>query len=89
MRAGHWGPCSPTSKLLIDTHKMTIASLLKQKGCDTSCLGKWHLGFGNGNTDYAEPLRPSPLELGFEYYFGVPVVNSAPPYVYVENDTVS
>ncbi|MGJ8656612.1 MAG: sulfatase family protein [Akkermansiaceae bacterium] len=85
---GLWGPCSPTSKLLIDTDKMTIASLLKQKGYDTSCFGKWHLGFGTGTTDYAKPLRPGPLELGFDYYFGVPVVNSAPPYVYVENDTV-
>ena len=24
--------------------------------------------------------------LGFDYYFGMPVVNSAPPYAYVEND---
>lgn len=88
MRAGLWGPCSPTSKLLINTNKMTIASLLKQKGYDTSCFGKWHLGFGEKNADYAKSLRPGPLELGFDYYFGVPVVNSAPPYVFVENDTV-
>jgi len=88
MRAGLWGPCHPNSKLLIDTDKMTIASLLKQKGYDTSCFGKWHLGFGEKNADYAKSLRPGPLELGFDYYFGVPVVNSAPPYVYVENDTV-
>lgn len=88
MRAGLWGPCLPTSQLLIDTNKMTIASLLKQKGYDTSCFGKWHLGFGEQNADYAKSLRPGPLELGFDYYFGVPVVNSAPPYVYVENDQV-
>ncbi|MEN8843305.1 MAG: arylsulfatase [Lentimonas sp.] len=88
MRAGLWGPCHPNSKLLIDTNKMTIASLLKQQGYDTSCFGKWHLGFGEKGADYAKPLRPGPLELGFDYYFGVPVVNSAPPYVYVENDTV-
>jgi len=85
---GIWGACSPLSKLLIDTDKMTIASLLKQKGYATSVFGKWHLGFGNVDTDYAKPLRPGPLELGFDYYFGVPVVNSAPPYVYVENDKV-
>ncbi len=88
MRAGLWGPCSPTSKLLIDTNKMTIASLLNQKGYDTSCFGKWHLGFGEKNADYAKSLSPGPLELGFDYYFGAPVVNSAPPYVFVENDTV-
>ena len=26
--------------------------------------------------------------VGFDYYFGMPVVNSAPPYVYVENDRI-
>ncbi|MBB3206532.1 arylsulfatase A-like enzyme [Rhodopirellula rubra] len=88
LRAGLWGPCSPTSKLLIDTDKLTIAQLLKNKGYETSCFGKWHLGFGSDTTDYAKPLRPGPLDIGFSYYFGVPVVNSAPPYVYVENDRV-
>ncbi|VGO13868.1 Arylsulfatase [Pontiella desulfatans] len=83
-----WGPCSPTSKLLIDVEKMTIASLLKQKGYETSCFGKWHLGFGLGNVDWSKPLRPGPLDLGFDYYFGVPVVNSCSPYVFVENDRV-
>jgi arylsulfatase A len=33
-------------------------------------------------------LKPGPLELGFDYYFGVPVVNSHPPFVYVENHRV-
>ncbi|MFC1766611.1 sulfatase-like hydrolase/transferase, partial [Planctomycetota bacterium] len=88
MRAGLWGPCQPTSKLLIDTNKLTIAKLLKNKGYETSCFGKWHLGFGTGTTDYAKSLRPGPQDLGFDYYYGVPVVNSAPPYVYVENDRV-
>ncbi|VGO13194.1 Arylsulfatase [Pontiella desulfatans] len=88
MRAGLWGPCPPTSKLLIDTDKLTIAKLLKNKGYETSCFGKWHLGFGTQEADYTKPLRPGPQELGFDYYFGVPVVNSAPPYVYVENDRV-
>ena len=88
MRAGLWGPCLSTSKLLLDTHKLTIASLLKQKGYATSCFGKWHLGFGNSEADYAKPLRPGPQDVGFDYYFGVPVVNSLPPYVFVENDHV-
>ena len=38
--------------------------------------------------DWQEPLRPGPQDLGFDYYFGMPVVNSAPPYVYVENDRI-
>ncbi|MDF7799620.1 sulfatase-like hydrolase/transferase [Pontiellaceae bacterium B1224] len=88
MRAGLWGPCLPTSKLLIDPDQLTIASLLKKKGYATSAFGKWHLGFGTEAADYSKPLRPGPNDLGFDYYFGVPVVNSAPPYVYVENDHV-
>ena len=34
------------------------------------------------------PLSPGPLDLGFDYYFGLPIVNSCPPYVYVENDQI-
>ncbi|MFC5050421.1 arylsulfatase [Rubritalea spongiae] len=88
MRAGLWGPCHPTSKLLIDTEQLTIADVLKNKGYETSVFGKWHLGFGEKEADYSKPLRPGPQDLGFDYYFGVPVVNSAPPYVYVENDKI-
>lgn len=85
---GVWGPASPTSGLIIDTDKRTIADVLKRKGYATAALGKWHLGFGEGENDWQEPLRPGPQDLGFDYYFGVPVVNSAPPYVYVENDRI-
>ena len=86
---GVWGPCHPNGKLLIDPGTLTIASLLKDQGYDTSCFGKWHLGFGSEDkNDWQEPLRPGPRDLGFDYYFGVPVVNSAPPYVYIENDRV-
>ena len=85
---GIWGPCGPESKLLIDTDKVTIASVLKNKGYDTACFGKWHLGFGIGGIDWNGPLRPGPLEVGFDTYFGLPIVNSLGPYVYVENDHI-
>ena len=88
MRGKIWGPCPPLSKLLIDTEKLTLADVLKNAGYETSCFGKWHLGFGDGKNLYTKPLRPGPQDLGFDYYFGVPVVNSAPPYVYVENDKI-
>jgi len=88
MRINSWGPTSPTSKLVVDTEKLTIADVLKNAGYSTSCFGKWHLGFGEGTNHYDKPLRPGPQDLGFDYYFGVPVVNSAPPYVYVENDKI-
>jgi arylsulfatase A-like enzyme len=85
---GVWGPASITSPLLIDTGKITIADVFKNSGYDTAVVGKWHLGFKEGANNWQEPLRPGPQDLGFDYYFGMPVVNSAPPYVYVENDRV-
>lgn len=85
---GIWGPCPIESGLLVDTDKTTIADVFKNKGYDTAAFGKWHLGFGKQKNTWQEPLRPGPNDLGFDYYFGMPVVNSAPPYVFVENDRV-
>lgn len=85
---GLWGPAPITSPLLIPTETQTIADVFKAAGYDTAVIGKWHLGFGKEINKWQQPLRPGPQDLGFDYYFGMPVVNSAPPYVYVENDRV-
>ncbi|WP_197439835.1 sulfatase family protein [Calycomorphotria hydatis] len=84
-----WKAVFLKSPLVIDTERTTIADVLKRAGYSTACIGKWHLGWGNKKpTDWNAPLRPGPLDLGFDYYFGVPIVNSHPPFVYVENDQV-
>lgn len=85
---GVWGPAPVTSPLIVDTEKTTIADVFKSSDYDTAAIGKWHLGFGEVTNQWQEPLRPGPQDLGFDYYFGMPVVNSAPPYVFVENDRV-
>lgn len=85
---GIWGPAPVTSKLLINPEQFTLADVFKNSDYATAALGKWHLGFGKGENTWNEPLRPGPNDLGFDYYYGVPVVNSAPPYVYVENDRI-
>jgi arylsulfatase A-like enzyme len=60
--------------------------LLKSQGYATACFGKWHLGFGNRQKpDWNQELKPGPLELGFDHFFGIPVVNSHPPFVFVED----
>lgn len=88
-RANIWGPLGRSNKLLIDTGKLTLAKVMKQQGYATACIGKWHLGFGEKTpNNWNERLVPGPLQLGFDYYFGVPHVNSGPPYVYVENEYV-
>lgn len=88
VRKNFWGPTPFTQELTIDTSQPTLASVLKSAGYSTAVIGKWHLGFGKGKTDWNKPLKPGPLELGFDYYFGIPTVNSGPPFVYVENHHV-
>ncbi len=85
---GLWGPAPVTSPLLVDTERLTIADVFKNSGYSTAAFGKWHLGFKTGMNDWQAPLSPGPQDLGFDHYFGMPVVNSAPPYVFVENDQV-
>jgi arylsulfatase A len=88
LRKNLYPPVFLKTGLIIDTHQQTIASLMKEAGYATACIGKWHLGFGKDRPDWNGELKPGPLELGFDSYFGVPVVNSHPPFVYVENHRV-
>jgi arylsulfatase A-like enzyme len=74
--------------LVINPDRTTVADVMKKAGYATACIGKWHLGFGKKAPDWNGELKPGPLEVGFDYYFGVPVVNSHPPFVYVENHRV-
>jgi arylsulfatase A-like enzyme len=88
IRANCWGPLRTNTKLLIDTTTLTVGKVFQAKGYATACLGKWHLGFGEEMNDWQVPLKPGPNEVGFDYYWGVPLVNSNGPYVYVENHTI-
>lgn len=83
-----WGPLPTLERLLIDTSKVTVGKLFQAKGYRTACIGKWHLGFGRVKNDWQVPLGLGPNEVGFDYYWGIPFVNSGSPYVYVENKTV-
>ena len=77
------------SPSLIDTRRMTVASLLKQYGYATACIGKWHLGLGSDKrTDFSKPLAPGPNALGFDYFYGISASLDMPPYCYIENDRV-
>lgn len=84
-----WGAIFLNQTLQIDTARTTIADVMKRSGYSTAIVGKWHLGFRTDEKmDWNKELAPGPLELGFDYYFGVPILNSHPPFVYVENHHV-
>lgn len=88
-RKNLWGPLFLKDTLVVDTSQTTIADVMKDAGYATAAIGKWHLGFGDSfPVNWNEALKPGPLELGFDYYFGVPVLNSHPPFVYVEDHQV-
>ena len=79
------------SPLHIEPTRVNLASLLKQKGYRTASVGKWHLGYGKENedpkwrTEYNAELSPGPLDIGFDYHFGVPSNHGDLTGVYVEN----
>jgi arylsulfatase A-like enzyme len=79
------------SPLHIEPTRVNLASMLKQKGYRTASVGKWHLGYGKENedpkwrTEYKAELSPGPLDIGFDYHFGVPSNHGDLTGVYVEN----
>ena len=79
------------SEHLLDPGRMTIASLLKEKGYFTAGIGKWHLGMDfkkdtTGNIDFTSKIANSPNVNGFDYFYGISASLDFPPYVYIEND---
>ncbi len=93
-----WGYSPP----LIEHGELTVAQYLKAQGYYTGCIGKWHLGLGwqttdgaklgdsadltGENIDFAKPYTHGPLNLGFDYFFGIAASLDMPPYVYLEQD---
>ncbi len=74
--------------LVVDTARVTMASMLRAAGYRTAAIGKWHLGLGSAHpTDYSAPLDPGPRALGFDYFYGIPASLDMPPYVWVENES--
>lgn len=90
----------PWGATLIEPDRLTVASLLRQQGYATACIGKWHLGWqwptkdgkppASGpdrlsNVDFTKPIPEGPTTRGFDYYFGCDLPNY-PPYCNIEND---
>jgi arylsulfatase A-like enzyme len=81
------GVLSGYSPNLIEDGRPTVASVLKARGYNTAAFGKWHLGLGRAEkADFSAPFRPSPIDHGFDSFYGIPASLDMPPYVWVQND---
>lgn len=76
-RIGQYGVLTTYSPPIIPKTRLTVASLLKQHGYDTACVGKWHLGMdwdGKPGNEKSVPvgsrLLASPNAAGFDYFYG-------------------
>lgn len=86
---------------MINPERLTVAGLLKKQGYHTAIVGKWHLGLGlkkpDGNptkgkaaqvdgVDWSARIEGGPVDLGFDYWYGISASLDMPPYIYIEND---
>ena len=77
-RLGQFGVLTTFSKPIIPPNRMTVASMLKQQGYATACVGKWHLGMDwgkdNPGSEKEVPIGArmtgGPNTIGFYYFYG-------------------
>lgn len=62
--------------------QMTLAAFLKDAGYTSAAVGKWHLGYSN---DWNKLPITGPLEVGFDYHFGVPQNHNDSSRAFIEN----
>lgn len=99
-RLQHW-VLRGYGKPLITRDRLTVATFLKNDGYDTACIGKWHLGMGmqpmpkghphpatqvNKTIAYDLPFTDSPIDHGFNTFYGLAGSLDMTPFVWVEND---
>ncbi len=76
--------------LHIEPERLTLASLCKSQGYRTAGFGKWHLGWtGERVTDWSKPLKPGPLQIGFDHFFGMAANIGSGPHSFILDEQVS
>jgi arylsulfatase A-like enzyme len=85
---------------IIKKDELTLGNLFQNNGYSTAAIGKWHVGMkwtlkdenadqDEENIDFESPLRFSPVDQGFDYYFGTSGCTSDdPPFAFIENKTL-
>ena len=73
-KVGMYSYRPPEHPLRLPNQEVTLAELLKTKGCQTAHIGKWHLGELTQNPKFN---HPQPRDQGFDYSLGTE--NNAEP----------
>lgn len=69
----------------LKTEQLNMASFLQQHGYRTAAIGKWHLGYSK---DWNKLPITGPLEVGFDYHFGVPSNHNDSTRAYIEDHDI-
>lgn len=73
----------PQPQLQYEPGRLNLATLLKRRGYATACVGKWHQGMSK-EAQADGTLKMTPVDLGFDYYFGFDAPEQG-PYARIEN----
>ncbi len=79
---GKWHQGLGWERTEIDGEKYGIGEEVKEKLKDPRAAGFMLDGM---NIDFTKPLKVSPNDYGFDYFFGTAASLDQPPYVYIEN----
>ena len=92
------GVLSPVDRPMIGKDVPTLGTLLQAHGYSTAAIGKWHLGMdfvyhsdprkindGNHGIDFDADLLDSPIDHGFEKFFGMSANLNWRPRVFIRD----
>ncbi len=83
------GVATGDAAALILPGRSTLPLVFQQAGYKTGVVGKWHLGLGpQGGPNWNGDIKPSPLDIGFDYSYIMAATGDRVPCVYVENRRV-
>lgn len=73
----------PQPQIQHEPGRLNLATLMKRQGYATACVGKWHQGMST-KAEADGTLKMTPVDFGFDYYFGFDAPEQA-PYAWIEN----